>query len=86
MAGTPPTPLTYGELYSDPTKNPFGIDDDDKEVCYSGMYQVWRATSAPMTTATLHRNVLADFSRPIGGIGIFVADDESPTNILKFLH
>jgi hypothetical protein len=86
MAGTPPTPLTYGELYSDPTKNPFGIDDDNKEVCYSGMYQVWRATSAPMTTAILHRNVLADFSRPIGGIGIFVADDDSPTGILKFLH
>jgi hypothetical protein len=86
MAGTPPTPLTYGELYSDPAKNPFGTDDYDKEVCYSGMYQVWRATSAPLTTAILHRNVLADFSRPIGGIRIFVADDESPTGILKFLH
>jgi hypothetical protein len=39
-----------------------------------------------MTVATLHKNVLADFSRPIGGIGIFIADDESSMGIFKFLH
>jgi hypothetical protein len=75
MAGTLSTPLTYSELYSDPSKNPFGTEDERKEICYSGIYQVCRATSAPMTVATLHQDILADFSRPIGGIGIFVADD-----------
>jgi hypothetical protein len=28
MTGTPPIPLTYSELYSDPAKNPFGLEDD----------------------------------------------------------
>jgi hypothetical protein len=86
MTGTEPKPLTYSELYADPGRNPFGIEDERKEVCYSGMYQVWRATTATLTEPTSHQNVLADFSRPIGCICIYVADDKSPTGILKFLN
>jgi hypothetical protein len=86
MTGTLSKPLTYSELYADPVRNICGTEDERNEVCCSGMYQVWRATTAPITVATLYQNVLADFSRPIGGIGIFVADEEPPTGILKFLH
>jgi hypothetical protein len=31
MAGTPPVPLTYSELYSDPAKNPFGLEDEKRK-------------------------------------------------------
>jgi hypothetical protein len=73
-------------LYSDPVKNLFGLENEKKEICYSSIYQLWRATNAPLTVEALHENVLADFHRPVGGIDIFVADDESSTGILKFLH
>jgi hypothetical protein len=88
MPGTPPTPLTYSELYSDPADNPSGLEDDKKEICYSSIYQVWRATTAPLAVEALQHNVLADFSRPVGGIDIdiFIADNESATGILKSLH
>jgi hypothetical protein len=33
-----------------------------------------------------HQNILADFSRLIGVIGVFVADYESGTDRLKLLH
>jgi hypothetical protein len=40
----------------------------------------------PLSSEALLQNILADFSRPIGGIGIFVPDGDSPTGILKLLH
>jgi hypothetical protein len=39
-----------------------------------------------LPVAELHQHLLADFSRPIGDIGVFVADDESGTGHLKLLH
>jgi hypothetical protein len=47
---------------------------------------VRRATNAPLTVEALQQNMLADLSQPVGGIGIFVADNESATIILMFLH
>jgi hypothetical protein len=38
MTGTPPIPLAYSELYSDPANNPFGLEDDKKEIFYSSIY------------------------------------------------
>jgi hypothetical protein len=43
-------------------------------------------THAPLTSEALLQNVLADFSRPIGGIRVFVPDEDSPIGILKLLH
>jgi hypothetical protein len=34
----------------------------------------------------LLQNILADFSRPIGGLGIFVPDGSSPTGVLRIIH
>jgi hypothetical protein len=39
-----------------------------------------------LASAVLLQNILADFSRPIGGIGVFVPDGNLPTGILKLLH
>jgi hypothetical protein len=40
----------------------------------------------PLTVGKLHQNIMADFSRPIGGIGVFVADKESASGTLQVLH
>jgi hypothetical protein len=48
--------------------------------------EIWRSNHNPLSVAKLHQNILADFSRPIGDIGVFVTDDESNTGRLKLLH
>jgi hypothetical protein len=70
MAAPSPTSLSYSELYADAARNPFGLDEERKEMCYAAIYEVWRSTLNPMTVETLHQNILADFSRPVGALGI----------------
>jgi hypothetical protein len=79
MAAPPPTATTYGELYSNPALNPFGNKAENTLLCFSSVNEVWRSTHEPLSVEALHQNILADFSRPIGAIGVFVADDESGT-------
>jgi hypothetical protein len=86
MAAILPTATTYEELYSDPANNPFGRDEEVVAVCYSEVNEFWRATSSPLTVDALHQNILADCSRPIGAVGVFVYDDESGIVRLKLLH
>jgi hypothetical protein len=61
MAALPPTATTYEELYVDPTKNPFGKDEDLVSLCYSEVNEFWRATHIPLAVEVLHQNILADF-------------------------
>jgi hypothetical protein len=82
----PPTALTYSELYADTSKNPFGEEEEERDICYGAIYKVRRATHAPLTSEALLQNILADFSRPIGGIGMFVPGGDSPTGIFKLLR
>jgi hypothetical protein len=86
MAAIPPTSTMYEELYSDPANNPFGRDEEVVSVCYSEVNELWRATHSPLTVDALHQNILTDFSRPIGAVGVFVYDNESGTGRLKLLH
>jgi hypothetical protein len=86
MAAIPPTATTYEELYADPTKSPFVREEDLVSLCYSEVNELWRATLSPLTVEALHQNILADFSRPIGSIGVFVDDKESGTGRMKFFH
>jgi hypothetical protein len=86
MAAPPPTALSYSELYADAARNPFRLDEEGKEMCYAAIYEVWRSTLNPMTVKTLHQNILTDFSRPVGALGIFVQDAGSATGVLKLVH
>jgi hypothetical protein len=86
MASTRPHNLTYCELYSDLASNPFGTSEEDLEACTRAAYQVFRATGLPLADDVLLQNILADFSRPIGGLGIFVPDGSSPTGVLRIIH
>jgi hypothetical protein len=86
MTGTRPHNLTYCELYSDPANNPFGTSEEELEACTGAVYQVFRATGLPLAEDVLLQNILADFSRPIGGLGIFVPDGSSPIGVLRIIH
>jgi hypothetical protein len=86
MAALPPTVTTYGELYADPANNPFGREEESVAAYYTEVNEFWRATHSPLTVEALHQNILADFSRPIGSVGVFVYDDELGTGRLKLLH
>jgi hypothetical protein len=86
MAGTHPNNLTNGELYSNPANNPFGTSEEDLEGSTRSVYQVFRATGLPLTEEVLLQNILADFCRPIGGLGVFVPDGSSPTGVLRIVH
>jgi hypothetical protein len=84
-------PTYYEELYVDRASNPFVTDDKRVILCYSEVNEMWRSTHNnplsvlwPNFTNTFY--ILADLSRPIGAIGVFVADDESDIGHLKLLH
>jgi hypothetical protein len=86
MMVPPPTALTYSEMFADTSKNPFGEEEEERDICYGAIYEVWSSTHTPLSSDALLHNVIADFSIPIGGIGIFVPDGDSPTGILKLFH
>jgi hypothetical protein len=69
MVVPPHTDLTYNELFADTSKNPFGEEEEERDICYGSIYEVWRATHAPLSSEALLQNFLADFNRPIGGLG-----------------
>jgi hypothetical protein len=78
--------ITYRELYSEPVNNPFGIEEAGKDAGYEAVYEAWRATSGALEVDVLLQNILADCSRPVGGIGVFVPDGTSSTGVLEVMH
>jgi hypothetical protein len=78
--------ITYREFYSEPANNPFGLEEAGKDSGYEAVYEVWRATSGAFEVDVLLQNILADCSRTIGGIGVFVLDGTSSTGVLEVLH
>jgi hypothetical protein len=86
MAGMRTIALSYQELYGEPANDPFGSSEEGNEDCCRAVYDVWRTTTNPLEVKTLLQNVLADCSRPIGCIVVFVADQDSPSGWLHLLH
>jgi hypothetical protein len=78
-----PYKLTYSELYGDATMNHFGTET---KAGYGAVFHIWRVETRPPTVDIVLEDVVADFSRPIGGIGVFVEDDESATGHLEVAH
>jgi hypothetical protein len=76
----------YRQLYSEPTKNPFGTNEEELEVCTRAVFEVFRATGLALEEGELLLNIQANFCRPIGGIVIFVPDGASPTGMLRVLR
>jgi hypothetical protein len=86
MAAPHSISTNYIELYSETTNNSFGTEEAEKDLCYEALYDVLRATTRALTVDVLVQNILADFSRPIGGIGVFVPDGTSITGVLEAMH
>jgi hypothetical protein len=86
MAAPHAIAITYRELYSEPTNNPFGMEEAVKDAGYEAVYEVWRATAGSLEVDVLLQNILADWSRPIGGIVVFVPDGTSSTGVLEVMH
>jgi hypothetical protein len=86
MAGTLPIALNYQELYGELTNNPFGTDSEGSEACMRAVFDARRTMTDPLKVEELLSNVVADFSRSIGCIIAFVADQDSPSGSLRLLH
>jgi hypothetical protein len=71
MAFPLPTKLNYKELFGDDTNNPFGTET---KAGYGAVFNNWRVEARPPTVDQLLTEVVADFTRPIGGIGQFVEE------------
>jgi hypothetical protein len=83
MAVPIPSKLTNSELYGYATMNPFGTET---KAGYGAAFHSWRLETRPPTVDRVLEDVVVDFSRPIGGIGVFVKDDESATGNLEVAH
>jgi hypothetical protein len=79
MTGT--RPITYSELYSEPTNNMFGNDEEVVEVCTRSVSEVLRSTGLPLEQDELLRNIKVYFYWKIGGVGVFLPDGSSPTQV-----
>jgi hypothetical protein len=81
-----PIPITYCELFAEPASDPFGAEEEEAAACIAAVYLNWRTTSDPPDVDDVEDDIISDFSRPIGGIGMFVQHERSATGVLKVLH
>jgi hypothetical protein len=86
MTGTQPAYLTFEEYHAEPANNPFGLSEGDSFSGIAGVYAGWRVVRRPTNTKEDHLNILADFTSPVGAIGVFVQGGGSPTGLLQVLH
>jgi hypothetical protein len=86
MATIRPIPPTYCELFAEPASDPFGAEEEQPSSCIAVVYLNWRTTSDPSDVDDVEDDIISDFLWPIGGVGMFVQHERSPTGILKVLH
>jgi hypothetical protein len=86
MATIRPSPLTNCELFAEPASDPFGAEEEEAAACIATVYLNWRTTSDPTDVDDVEDDIISDFSRPIGGVGMFVQHERSATGILEVLH
>jgi hypothetical protein len=78
------TPLTYCELFAELATTPFGSEVDRTTARFAAVYLNWRTTGdAPDVDED---DIISDFSRPIGGVGMLAENERSPTGVLVVLH
>jgi hypothetical protein len=86
MATIRPSPLAYCKLFAKPASGPFGAEEEEAAACIVTVYLNWRTTSDPPDVDDVEDDIISDFSRPIGGVGMFVQHERSATGILEVLH
>jgi hypothetical protein len=83
MATIRPIPPTYCELFAEPASDIFGAESAS---CIAAVYLNWRTTSGPPGVDDVEDDIISDFSPLIGGVGMFVQHERSPTGILEVLY
>jgi hypothetical protein len=63
-----------------------GTEESDRDSCYESVYEVRRATTRALGVGVILHNIIVYFSRPIGGIGLYVPDGASSTGALEIMH
>jgi hypothetical protein len=86
MAGTRPAYLTFEEYHAEPTNNPFGLSEGDIVSGIAGIYSGWIVTSRTPNIKEVHLKILADFTSPVGAVGVFVQGAGSTTGLLQVIH
>jgi hypothetical protein len=86
MGSICPLPLTYSELFSEPSRNTFGSEEDKTVACIASVYLNWRTTGDAPDVDDIEDDIISNFYRPIGGVGIFVENERSLTGILQVMH
>jgi hypothetical protein len=77
---------TYGQFFSDPAANPIGTNEAEIRSSYRVIYSDYRVDDSPPTVGDLEREILADFSEPIGAVVVMVASEGSTTGVLNLTH
>jgi hypothetical protein len=86
MATIRPISLTYCELFAEAASDPFGSEEEEAAACIAAVYLNWRTTSDPPDVEEVEDDIISDFSRPIGGIGMFVQHERTATRVFEVLH
>jgi hypothetical protein len=81
-----PSPESYMALCSQPANNPFGPDEEHQELCYGAIYLVFRSTQAPLAVSVMLQNILADFSKCVGGMGMVIQYGNLETGVLQLVY
>jgi ABC-type transporter Mla MlaB component len=75
----------YSQLYADASKNPFGMGEGRK-IGMGHYINEWRSGNAPLDLMALTTSVLDQFTdHPVGGIGIFVTDNNNDLRLQVLL-
>lgn len=93
-SGVSEGPRTYAELMADPASDPCIKGTGGAPLAagvgptpgYASIFARWRVADANPSVAQVHRDLLTDFTAPIGAVGYFVSNGANPTGILKVTH
>jgi hypothetical protein len=86
MATIRPIPLTYCELFAEPANYTFGAEEEEAAACIAAVYLNWRTTIDPPDVDDVEDDIISNFSRPIGGICMFVQHERSTNGVLEVLN
>jgi hypothetical protein len=78
-----PHKIGYCEVYGDATTNHSG---SETKAGHGAVFNRWFMETRPLTVEKLVEDVIADFLRSIGCIGVFVQDGKSATGHLIIAH
>jgi hypothetical protein len=78
--------MSFTHLYDDHAHNPLGTTEEEIAEAYHVIYTAWRTSDKTPMVEIMEEEIISDFVLPIGAVGMFIAEEESPTCQLKLRH